>query len=170
MNHRDIMALAVSASGNPFQCAFMNLPLSLQDEIMDGLCTGDLTFAEAAKKIKEAGFKNVSIMTVSRYYNLYQMQRQVYDLRNIVVGLMDEYSQVDPRTCSIALYNVLVTNVLKAISDGTMRFKHTVDPSKLIETLLAAGKVLDKLTPDGAGVSTVDVVSRNQKFREAYGL
>lgn len=171
MNHRDVMALAVTAAGNPFYSTFMELPQELQDEIIDKIDTGEATFAEAGKMVKEAGHQ-CSTMAIHRYYTLFCMQRQVFDIRNIVVGLMDQYVQLDPRAATIALYNIVVTNVLKALADGTMKFKSKSDPSKLIDALLRSGNVLDKLTPDapGPGSSTADADLRRQRLRELYGL
>lgn len=171
MNHRDVMALAVTAAGNPFHSTFMGLPADLQDEIMDGIDTGTMTCVEAARVAKEAGHR-VSAMAIFRYYNLFCMQRQIYDVQNIVVGLMDQYVQIDPRAATISLYNIVVTNVLKALADGTMKFKSRSDPSKLIDALLRSGRILDKLTPDGAGLGqgTTDAETRRQRLRELYGL
>jgi len=171
MNHRDVMSLAVTAAGNAFHSSFMELPQDLQDEIIDKIDTGAITFPQAGEMVKKAGYR-CPVMAIHRYYTLFCMQRQVYDIRNIVVGLMDQYVQLDSRAATIALYNIVVTNVLKALADGTMKFKSRSDPSKLIDALLRSGNILEKLTPVSPepGSNAADAELRRRRLRELYGL
>lgn len=173
MNHRDIMALAVSASGNPFKSNFMKAPAELQDEIMDGMDTGTMTSLEGYQKLQKARVFGVSAMTIQRYYNLFCHQRQLFDLDNIVVSLMNRYVSIDARSMATAVFNMLTSQILQGISDGSIKWKSKVDPVKLIDSLIKAGSIIDRMVPDGAGLGngpTVDLEAKRKRIDEIYGL
>jgi hypothetical protein len=172
MNHRDMMTLAVSAAGNKFRSSFLKIPIELQDEIMDGLDNGAMTTIEAAALVKKAKVRGVSAMSINRYYNLFCHQRQLFDLDNIVMAVMDRYVKVDARSLATATFNMLLSEILQGISNRSIKWKSKVDPVKLVDSLIKAGTIIDRMMPDGSGLGgpTVDLEAKRKRIDEIYGL
>lgn len=167
MNHREVMTLAVSATGNPYKMAFMELPVDLQDEIMDAIDNGTMTMMQARDTIKARGFTNVSAMSLNRYYRLFCQFRGMYDLGNIVMCVQERYRTVDPVETLRALFAVVSTMALKSFTDGSVKLGAR-DYATLIKTIGDMSNVVGKMVPDGH--ATLDAESKRKKIREVYGL
>ena len=168
-NHREIMGEFRHNDGRPAQMAFMDLPVDLQDEIIEGLDQCAITTANASAMVKEAGY-SLSGESIRRYYAILKTQRSFWEFGHIVKTVMQYYSEIDSKTALTALLNMVTTTLLNGIANGSIEFK-AVDPAKLIDCLAGLTETLKGLKKPGMGAPLNITPEKKKQIREEiYGL
>jgi hypothetical protein len=125
MNHRDLI---LSASRRD-RHAFLALPESLQDEIIDQLDAGTLSVTKASELIKARGM-SLSHEGVASYYRAVRRERRLVELNSEVPRLVAMFANSPTEDNLKALLNLTLATATAGLADGSVGIKD-LDPVKL---------------------------------------
>ncbi|OGP61833.1 MAG: hypothetical protein A2V67_04925 [Deltaproteobacteria bacterium RBG_13_61_14] len=163
MNHRELI---LSRDRKP-RFFFLQLPLELQDRIIDGLDSGELTLEQAAGLTKLQG-QYLSHEAISDYYQAVRRERRVFELNNTATRLIAEFAAAPDGQGLQALVNVVTQTALLGLVDGTVKIR-PVDLAKLLELQRGAAATEPRPESDNQkpAMTQAEVA---QRIREQYGI
>jgi hypothetical protein len=134
IGHRELLLSAARKC----RSAFLQLPEKLQDEIIDGLDSGELTYREAEKKIAQAGF-DLSYNAIYNLHKTLRRERRLFLLRDNLKELMN-FADMDPDKNAKALLNLTLVSAIQGLADGEIGIRDL----DLARMMAATGKEITR--------------------------
>ena len=145
MNHRDLI---LSASRRD-RHAFLALPESLQDEIIDGLDGGTLTVTAASELIKSRRL-SLSHEGVASYYRAVRRERRLVELNSDIPRFINAFKDNPTEENFAGLLNIALATAAAGLVDGSVGIKD-LDLVKLSGILPAPKPATEVPASPGAG-------------------
>ena len=173
-DHKEIMRNAKSEAGKNFNLGFMKLPEDLQDEIINGLDSHEMTLLEAYQLTKAKGTP-LGHEAIRRYYQVLCHQRKLYELDHIMGPVIQQYMKMDAKETLTAVLNVVSTHLINEIQLGRFGYK---EGSKLLKGLTDLATSLGvsgesngkKKDPKQVGDAHISEEAKKRVRMEVYGL
>ncbi len=142
---RELMIMAVNVNGRMRRFEMMGLPAELQDEIIEGLDTRQLTFSKAEQKLAEAGF-TLSRESIRRWYEAILAGRRQDNANAAYQNAMAQLAEMGSITKGVeALTAVTIRQLIAGMEDGSI----PMDGKTLVKVTTILAKTLTKLNVGG---------------------
>lgn len=134
MNHRELVLSARKKA----KFHFLQLPESLQDEIIEKLDGQALTL-EAARDFLAGRGHVLSHEAIASYYRAVRRERRIYDSTQELTRVFEEFQGQDLAGNLEALTNFLIAQATSRIADGEIGFRD-IDLGKIVQSLASLAK------------------------------
>lgn len=166
MNHRELIA---SARRN-YRFAFSALPHDLQDRVVDGLDSNELTLREASALIESESGVRLSHEAVSGYYAAVRRERRVADINDTMRDMIQDFAQRPTEEGLQAVVNLALAAAAHGIADGSVGIKN-IDLAKLAEAARhQAGCNADEPEAGAPASDEEKQAAAAEAVRKIYGL
>lgn len=130
MNHRELILSARKKA----KFHFLQLPESVQDDLIDRLDGGTITLEGARDFLREQGH-TLSHEAIAGYYRAVRRERRLYDATQELTRVVEQFRGGSIEEGSQVLANFLIATAVRQLADGELAIK-PVDLGKVLQAVM----------------------------------